>query len=360
MLYEFLEKNEKTILGRAISKTIGISQDKPSTRELEKGLPLFYKDLILALKKGPDAKGSNHIHQSEELKTTQAASHGKESQRLGYTVSQVVHGYGTLCQSVTEYAQEQHFDIEAWEFRELNLLLDIAIAQAVTQYTKLTKQDSEKRELLRLGELAHELRNTLASATLAQEMIMRGTVGTSGNTSRILVNAHSRMRELIDKSLSEVRLQISPDPNLIKINLLELISDIEATAVTEARSKSLELTIEVDASLYVNADRQLLETALANLVQNALKYTKPNTSVCIRSKDDQEHVLIEVEDECGGLPAGKAEELFKPYIQKDADKSGLGLGLTISKRAVELNHGTIFVKNLSGKGCIFSIRLPKM
>jgi hypothetical protein len=199
VLYEFLEKNEKTILGRAISKTIGISEDRPSTRELEKGLPIFYQELILALKNGPDAKATNNIQQSEELKTTQAASHGKESQRLGYTVSQVVHGYGTLCQSVTEYAQEQHFNIKAWEFRELNLLLDIAIAQAVTQYTKLTKQDSEKRELLRLGELAHELRNTLASATLAQEMIMRGTVGTSGNTSRILVNAHSRMRELIDK-----------------------------------------------------------------------------------------------------------------------------------------------------------------
>lgn len=290
MLYEFLETNEKTILGRAISKTLGLAEDKPSTKELEKGLPQFYQDLITALKKGPKEKGSAPVSESEKIKISPAASHGKESQRLGYTVSQVVHGYGTLCQSVTEYAQEKKFNIEAWEFRELNLLLDIAIAQAVTQYTKLTKQESEKKELLRLGELAHELRNTLASATLAQEMIMKGTVGTSGNTSRILVNAHSRMRELIDKSLSEVRLQISPEPNLTKINLLELISDIEATAVTES--------------------------ALANLVQNALKYTKPNTSICIRTKDDGGKIVIEVEDQCGGLPRGKPKNFLKPIPRK--------------------------------------------
>jgi signal transduction histidine kinase len=96
------------------------------------------------------------------------------------------------------------------------------------------------------------------------------------------------------------------------------------------------------------------------MVQNALKYTKPNTSICIRSKADQENVLIEVEDQCGGLPPGKAEELFKAYTQKDNNKSGLGLGLTISKRAVELNDGTMFVKNLPGKGCIFTISLPKL
>ncbi len=360
MLYEFLEKNKKSILDLALKKTLGISENKPTTSELEKGLPIFYTELISVLKKGPVDNDSKKPVHTEELSITQAASHGKESQRLGYTLSQVVHGYGAICQSVTEFAQDKKFTITSWEFHELNLCLDIAIAQAVTQFAKTTKKDSEKKELLRLGELTHELRNTLASAILAHEMITRGTVGTSGNTSRILTNAHFRMRDLIDKSLSEVRLQIAPEPHLQKMNLMDVISDVEATAVTEARSKGLMLTIQVDPNIEVNGDRQLIESALANLVQNAIKYTKPKSNIWVRAKEVDKNIVIEVEDQCGGLPEGKAEELFRPFTQKDSDKSGLGLGLTISKRAIELNDGTLLVRNLPGKGCVFSINLPKL
>ncbi len=72
-----------------------------------------------------------------------------------------------------------------------------------------------------------------------------------------------------------------------------------------------------------------------------------------------ENIVVEVEDECGGLAANAETELFKPFEQQNENREGLGLGLTIARRAIVLNHGTIKVQNLPGKGCIFKITLPQ-
>jgi len=70
-------------------------------------------------------------------------------------------------------------------------------------------------------------------------------------------------------------------------------------------------------------------------------------------------VLIDVEDSCGGLPAGKAESMFTPFTQRSADKSGMGLGLSICRRAVEANNGIVRVRDKPGAGCVFTIDLPR-
>jgi len=69
-------------------------------------------------------------------------------------------------------------------------------------------------------------------------------------------------------------------------------------------------------------------------------------------------VMIEVEDECGGLPRGNAEDLFRPFEQRSQDRSGVGLGLAIARESVETNGGLIRARNLPGKGCVFTIDLP--
>jgi hypothetical protein len=90
-----------------------------------------------------------------------------------------------------------------------------------------------------------------------------------------------------------------------------------------------------------------------------MKYSKRGGSIWLRSRETDKTASIEVEDRCGGLPKGNAAELFRPFTQKNSDRSGLGLGLTISRRAVELNAGKLAVRDLPGKGCVFSITLPK-
>ena len=99
--------------------------------------------------------------------------------------------------------------------------------------------------------------------------------------------------------------------------------------------------------------------ALSNLVQNAIKFTKADGNVWIRGRNVTGRVLIEVEDECGGLPPGKVEELFLPFSQKGTDRTGVGLGLSISKHAISLNDGQVSARDLPRKGCIFTIDLPR-
>jgi C4-dicarboxylate-specific signal transduction histidine kinase len=70
-------------------------------------------------------------------------------------------------------------------------------------------------------------------------------------------------------------------------------------------------------------------------------------------------VLISVEDECGGLPDGTAESIFRPFVQRGAVRTGLGLGLFISRRGVEANGGELNVRNLPGRGCVFTLDLVR-
>jgi hypothetical protein len=118
--------------------------------------------------------------------------------------------------------------------------------------------------------------------------------------------------------------------------------------------------VEVDRQLQAIGDYHYLISALSNLVQNAIKYSMKDGTIWVRSRDADKNVVLEVEDQCGGLPKGKAEELFQPFTQKNKDRTGLGLGLTISRQAVALNGGTLAVRDLPGKGCIFSMTLPKV
>ena len=115
----------------------------------------------------------------------------------------------------------------------------------------------------------------------------------------------------------------------------------------------------VDGGLVVDADRQMLSSAIANLLQNAFKFTPPDGHVLLTARAAGDRIVIEVEDECGGLAEGKTEELFQPFQQRNGDKTGLGLGLSISRRGVEASGGKVRVRNLPGTGCVFTIDLPR-
>jgi len=70
-------------------------------------------------------------------------------------------------------------------------------------------------------------------------------------------------------------------------------------------------------------------------------------------------ILIEVQDQCGGLPPGSAEKMFTPFTQRSDDRSGLGLGLSIARESIEADDGTLSVRDLPGAGCVFTISLPR-
>ena len=351
MLYQFLAENRENILAKTRRKTDAVSQNKPTTEESQRGLPQFYDYLTGELERA--AKGLPKAAEKDEGPDT-TAKHGKELKRLGYTVSQVVQGYGVLAQAITEAALAAKMEVGAEESNTLNLTLDLAIAEAVTGFAKRVENvDCAKK----IGFLSHELRNALAAATVAHSMVKKG--GGRSALNGILDRNLNRMRDILDRSFFEVRMQNEQDVEQCPVNLLDIAEEVEATASEEARARGLILEVAVDSNIQVVTDSHFLISALANLVQNAIKYTKQGGIIWVRGRGDEKICVLEVEDQCGGLPSGKAEELFQPFTQKGEDRSGLGLGLTISRRAVSRIGGEMTVRDLPGKGCIFSITLPK-
>jgi signal transduction histidine kinase len=130
-------------------------------------------------------------------------------------------------------------------------------------------------------------------------------------------------------------------------------------AVSGRQSHGIKFLVQVAPTIMVDVDPHHMVSALSNLVQNAMKCTKPGTTVRLSARESGDQVKIEVEDECGGLPPGRIEELFKPFTQKGEDRSGAGLGLTISRRATQIIGGSLSARDLPGKGCVFTIALPR-
>jgi signal transduction histidine kinase len=128
----------------------------------------------------------------------------------------------------------------------------------------------------------------------------------------------------------------------------------------EAQARECGFTVSVvDPKLAVDADPDMLLSAVGNLLQNAFKFTQHHTDVSLNAYAAADRIRIDVEDSCGGLPSGDTEEMFLPFTQNGADKSGVGLGLSICRRSVEANNGVLSVRDLPGSGCVFTIDLPR-
>jgi signal transduction histidine kinase len=114
-----------------------------------------------------------------------------------------------------------------------------------------------------------------------------------------------------------------------------------------------------EPDLAIDADRQILASVVSNLLQNAFKYSHPHSNIVLHAHGADGMVLIDVEDECGGLPAGEPEGLFQPYERRSSNRTGLGLGLTISREGAKANGGTLVVRDVPGHGCVFTVQLPR-
>jgi signal transduction histidine kinase len=356
MLHEFLATNRDEILERARERVGKRSAPAPTERELAEGLPIFLDQLEAALRLFEIDGVSDPDHHAI---STSARVHGDVLWRRGFSVAQVVHDYGDLCQVITSLAVEQESAVSTTEFRTLNLCLDDAIAGAVTSYAHQRECSIRDEGTHRLGVLAHEMRNLLNGAMLSFESIKKGAVSSSGATSQLLGRSLMGLRNLVDRSFADVRLDAGMQ-SIERVPVCEIFEEIEVTATVQALAKEIHFSVKsLDPTIIVEADRQILVAAVANLIQNAFKFTHAEGRVSLTGRVEADRVLIDVEDECGGLPAGRAEELFQPYSQRGTDRSGLGLGLSIAMKAVKACHGELRVKNFPGKGCVFTIDLPK-
>lgn len=200
-LQQFLSDNRLELIKRTRAKVACRASPQPSEAEMEHGVPLFLTQLGMALEEeqernpqqgskrsppGPIPKNANIVRS--------AALHGQMLWQYGFTLEQVVHDYGDVCQAVTELADELDTRLTTTEFHTLNACLDNAIARAVTAWN--AERDKSKDEGKDQRNL--ELLNLVTTATAAFDALRSGRVGNDGATSAILRRCLVEMRSLLD------------------------------------------------------------------------------------------------------------------------------------------------------------------
>lgn len=353
MLSEFIAMHREDIVTRTRDRVRGRPWPSVSSREIEHGVPLFLSQLAETLER----EATSTPFSSDAIGSA-ATRHGAELLAAGFSVAQVVHDYGDICQAITEIAVEQHAPITVEEFHTLNRCLDAAIAEAVTEHTRLTAQKQSDEEVERLGHAAHELRDLLNGAVLAFHTLKRGSVAINGSTGAVLGRSLTSLRDLVDRTLSEVRLAAGKQRRE-RLSVTTFVDEIAAAGVLHSEYRGIRFTVvPVDPALAVDGDPQLLTSAVMNLLHNGFKNTPAGGSVILKAHAHGGRLLVEIQDECGGIPAS-TRDLFQAFgDRRGSDRSGLGLGLSIARQAVRAHGGDIHIRNMPGKGCVFVIDLP--
>jgi signal transduction histidine kinase len=372
-MHKFLSNHRDDLIARCKAKVAQRPKRAATAKQLANGIPLFLEQLTKTLEAEEQGNVAEGVRISgpaggdtaalSEIGVS-AAAHGKELLSLGYTFDQVVHDYGDLCQAITDLAVERDAPFSVDEFRTLNRCLDNAIADAVSEFAAqrdaTVSRQQATDENARLGILVHELRNFLQTATMAFTALESGKVPIGGCTGALVKRSLLALSGLLQGSLDEVRGKAGGSGQAQAFSLAAFIADAKNSASLDATARGCAFTVpEVDPSIGIAGNREQLLAALNNLLQNAFKFTHPHTEVTLHAYGAGDRVSIEVKDNCGGLPAGFAEDMFNPFTQGSFDRSGVGLGLSIARRAVETNGGSLTVLDVPGEGCVFSVRLPR-
>jgi signal transduction histidine kinase len=372
MMHEFLGNNRAELAARCRQK-VALRPGRSATEEqLKNGVPMFLDQLIrtLAMEQSSSPRDSRRISGQagggltiSEMGTT-AAQHGKALLALGFSVDQVVHDYGDLCQAITDLAIERDAPFLVDEFRTLNRCLDNAIADAVTEFSYQRDFVNADRQALDINErmeyFVQELRNHLATISLAFIAVKSGNLSLAGATGAILERNIFKLSELINSSVFDINDIGQQSAVLHSFSLSDFIDEAKSAAEPDAIARGAGFKVlKVDRELAISGNREMLLSAVASLLQNAFEFTNPGTEVSLSAYALSDRILIDVRDYCGGLPAGAAESMFLPFARGGNDRFDAGLGLTVSKQSVEASGGTLSVHDLPDEGCIFTINLPR-
>src|SRR6476620_3389108 len=290
-MHVFLANNRDELIARCKAKVAQRPRRAATEEQLRNGVPLFLEQLCSTLVAEAEGQAGESLRISgssggnattlSEMGVT-AAAHGKQLLELGFSVDQVVHDYGDLCQAITDLAVERDAPFSVDEFRTLNRCLDNAIADAVTEFsiqrdaTMARQQSAQSNE--HLGFLVHELRNSAGTATLAVKALEMGNLPMSGATGGVLKRSLLALTTLIDSTLAEVRTKAEAASRGEPFSLTMFIADAERMVALDAGERGCMLTVPPVATfLAIAGDRARLLAALTSILQMTFKFTRPST-----------------------------------------------------------------------------------
>jgi PAS domain S-box-containing protein len=212
--------------------------------------------------------------------------------------------------------------------------------------------------------LVHELKTPLtpimaSSELLVEELKQEPWLRLAKNIYEGASNLNRRIDELLDLARSEIgALKL----NLQMIALLEIIQEVITHTTPLAAENKQTLQTALPPSLpTICADEDRVRAILLNLINNAIKYTPPGGKITVRARQEETKVVVEIQDTGRGIDEKEIDRLFQPYYRMERDRerlSGLGLGLALSKKFVEMHNGSLWVTSQKGIGSIFAFSLP--
>ncbi len=250
-----------------------------------------------------------------------------------------------------------------------------ALEQSETELRELFEEEKKLRQDLEAEinkrveftrALVHELKTPITPVLASSELLLE-EIKQSGllrelaqNINQGAYNLNQRIDELLDLARGEVGML---HLNLGAVDSRQLLRNIVASVRPLARKNKLKLNAELPPSLpVVEADEERLRQVVLNLLNNAIKFTPAGGSITVRAREKEEaYLVVEVQDTGRGISKAEQERLFEPYQQLGVEKArprGLGLGLSLSKKLVELHGGQIWVQSQKDRGSTFGFSIP--
>jgi signal transduction histidine kinase len=220
-----------------------------------------------------------------------------------------------------------------------------------------TLLSAERRLLL---DISHELRSPLARLGVAVELARSGQ-DRDHMLDRIQKEA-DRLNELVAELLQVTR--VEGDPSMLKtetVRLDELLGDLVYDSLLEAKTKDCTLLLKAPVPVTLAGDEELIRRALENVIRNAIRYAPRGTFIDVELRKSAETAQVLVRDYGPGVPEETLPRIFDPFYRVDSDRNrtsgGLGLGLAIARRSVELHKGRLTAQN-SRPGLLVTIEFP--
>lgn len=334
---------------------------------------LYYSKLYFAFKeKSFDEEKYKALHELEVKYETQKKAKenlilSKENTliriRQGITLGIVFILIGFIMLGTYLYYKQSNikFKLEAQ-----NQTISLQNEQLVEVNASLNQANATKNRLFAI--IAHDIRGPIIAlqglSKKFEYLLNTGQHERLGNLSAMVDHSVKEVSELLDNLLRWAliqgeRLRMNP----VNIHVMQVMDEVTNIFQYLSSIKSIQLISEIPGDLVIFADQGAFSIIMRNLVQNAIKYSGPHSTVRIVARAEQNRALIEVSDQGPGISREKLEEVFSQNLENVVNNKSIhsldtGLGLVLTKQMTEMNQGSIDVFSEAGKGTTFILAFP--